>query len=147
MPSNELGRKLKYAAGKYLPFLKIAPPVTDRKLVMNLRPLHNNQLTWEKGANGDVVLIVPANKNVGPVTRAIAKWAQAPSQRKVELDEVGSFVWELCDGTNTVESIVQQTGRHYHMNRREAEVSVTLFLEMLHDRHFIAFFKKTRKAG
>jgi hypothetical protein len=33
------------------------------------------------------------------------------------------------------------------MNRREAEVSVTMFLQMLHERNFIGFYKKAGKKG
>jgi hypothetical protein len=36
-------------------------------------------------------------------------------------------------------------GKQYKMNRREAEVSVTMFLQMLHERNFIGFYKKTKK--
>ena len=59
--------------------------------------------------------------------------------------EVGGFVWELCDGNNTVETIVSRTGKQFKMNRREAEVSVTMFLQMLHERNFVGFYKKVVK--
>ena len=56
------------------------------------------------------------------MTRMMARWLRAPTERKVELDEVGGFVWELCDGSHTVEIVVQKTSKQYKMNRREAEV-------------------------
>jgi hypothetical protein len=90
---------------------------------------------------------VPLNQKTGPITRAMARWLRPPKERYVELDEVGGFVWDLCDGNHTVESIVQKTSRQYKMNRREAEVSVTMFLQMLHERNFIAFYKKTKRSG
>jgi hypothetical protein len=114
---------------------------------MVLRPGRNSLLTWERRESGETILTVPQNPKVGPVTRAMAKWLQMPKERKVELDEVGGYVWELCDGHHTVEAIVQKTKQQYKMNRREAEVSVTMFLQMLHERRFIAFYKKTRKSG
>ena len=108
---------------------------------MTLRPGRNSLLTYEKRESGETILTVPQNEKVGRVTSdgAVLK---APTERKVELDEVGGFVWELCDGDHTVESIVQKTSRQYKMNRREAEVSVTMFLQMLHERNFIGFYKK-----
>ena len=141
-----LGTRLRYTAGRYLPFLKITPAV-DRKAIMNLRPLHNNLLKWEKHDTGEMVLTVPINKEGNIVIRTLSKWYRLQDERHVELDEVGAFVWEMCDGSNTVESIVQKTGRHFKMDRREAEVSVPMFLQMLYDRKFIAFYKKTRQAG
>ncbi len=93
------------------------------------------------------MLTVPLDMNKGgKLTRLLAKWMRAPSERYVELDEVGGFVWELCDGNHTVETIVQKTGKEYKMNRREAEVSVTMFLQMLHEKNYIGFYKKVRKS-
>jgi hypothetical protein len=140
-----LKTRLYYGLGRHLPFLKIPPPQVDRKAVMTLRPGRNSLLTWEKREGGETILTVPQNDRVSLITRAMARWLQVPTERKVELDEVGSYVWELCDGTRTVETIVQQTGKQYKLNRREAEVSVTMFLQMLHERNFIGFYKKTRK--
>ena len=137
-----LQTRLYYGVGKHLPFLKIRPPDVDRKAAMTLRPGRNSLLTYEKGEGGEIILTIPQNERAGIVTKAVARWLKMPTTRKVELDEVGAFVWELCDGSHTVDSIVQRTAKHYKMNRREAEVSVTMFLQMLHERKFIGFYKK-----
>ncbi len=139
-----LKTRLYYGIGRHLPFLKIRPPQVDRKAAMLLRPVRNSLLTWEKREGGETILNVPLNQKAG-LTRAMARWLKAPNERRVELDEVGSFVWELCDGSHTVESVVQKTSKQYKMNRREAEVSVTMFLQMLHERNFIGFYKKTKR--
>lgn len=137
---------LYYRVGRWLPFLKIRPPEIDRSAVLVLRPGRNSLLKWEKRPSGDVLLTVPRNERAGLVTRTLARWMNVPPERYVELDEVGGFVWELCDGNHTIEAIVQKTGREFKMNRREAEVSVTMFLQMLHERNFIGFYRKARKA-
>jgi hypothetical protein len=137
--------RIYYGVGKYLPFLKIRPPQIDRQAALTLRPGRNSLLTWEKRETGEMLLTVPQNQKVGRITRQMAKWLRAPTERHVELDEVGGFVWELCDGAHTIESIVQRTGKQYKMSRREAEVSVTMFLQMLHERNFIGFYKKVGK--
>jgi len=140
-----LKTRLYYGIGRHLPFLNIRPPEVDRKSAMTLRPGRNAQLTWEKRESGETILTVPENPKAGRVTKLMARWLKVPNERHVELDEVGGYVWELCDGDHTVESIVQKTGRQYKMNRREAEVSVTMFLQMLHERNFIGFYKKVPK--
>jgi hypothetical protein len=137
-------KRLYYGLGRRLPFLKIAPPELDRKATLMLRPGRNSLLTWERRETGETILTVPANERAGRLTLWLAKRLKAPSERLVELDEVGGFVWELCDGQHTVDSIVQKTGKQYRMNRREAEVSVSMFLQMLHERNFIAFYKRVR---
>ena len=140
-----LKMRLYYGLGRYLPFLKIPPPDADRQSAMTLRPARNEKLTWDKQESGETILIVPQNEKVSFLTRMMAKWLNAPTERRVELDEVGGFVWEMCDGKRTVETIVHTTGREFKMNRREAEVSVTMFLQMLHERNFIGFYKKSNK--
>ena len=134
-------------AGKYLPFLKIRPPEVDRRGAMTLRPGRNALLTWEKQPEGKTLITVPLDHTkAGRLSQLLAKWLKAPSERRVELDEVGAFVWELCDGSNTVDAIVTRTGREYKMNRREAEVSVTMFLQMLHEKNYIGFYKKVKRS-
>ncbi|MCS6777851.1 MAG: PqqD family protein [Chloroherpetonaceae bacterium] len=133
-------------AGRWLPFLRIRPPEIDRSAVFVLRPGRNSLLKWEKRPSGDVLLTVPQNERAGFVTRTLARWMNVPPERYVELDEVGGFVWELCDGNHTIDAIVQKTSRQFKMNRREAEVSVTMFLQMLHERNFIGFYRKVKKA-
>lgn len=141
-----LQTRLYYGIGRHLPFLKIRPPIVDRKAAMTLRPGRNSLLTYEKREGGEVILTIPQNERAGRVTKAVARWLKMPRDRKVELDEVGGYVWELCDGTYTVDNIVQKTAKHYKMNRREAEVSVTMFLQMLHERKFIGFYKKEQSS-
>lgn len=131
--------------GRFLPFLKVAQPAVDRQAVMHLRPAKNTNLTWAKSESGEVILTIPQNEKANALTRWFAKWLEVPKERRVELDEVGSYVWEACDGKNTVETIVRLTGQQFKMNRREAEVSVTMFLQMLHERKFIGFYKKSNK--
>jgi hypothetical protein len=140
-----LTTRLYYTAGRYLPFLKLRPPEVDRQATMVLRPVRNTKLTWEKRDSGETILSVPLNESASRFARWMAKRMKVPDTRRVELDEVGSFVWELCDGQHTVESIVAKTGSQYKMNRREAEVSVTMFLQMLHERNFIGFYKRVSK--
>lgn len=140
-----LKTRLYYGIGRHLPFLKIRPPQIDRQAVLTLRPGRNSLLTWEKRETGETILTVPQNQKAGLPARLMARWLRAPAERRIELDEVGGYVWDLCDGSHTIESIVQKTGRHYKLNRREAEVSVTMFLQMLHERNFIGFYKKVGK--
>ena len=53
------------------------------------------------------------------------------------MDQIGSEVWELCDGTHSVEGISQAISRSYKLNKRQAETSVTAYLKMLADRRLI----------
>jgi hypothetical protein len=47
------------------------------------------------------------------------------------LDEVGSFVWNLCDGEHPVSALVEALVERYKLGKREAEVSLTTYLKQL----------------
>lgn len=140
-----LTTRLYYGVGRFLPFLKIQPPNIDRQAAMALRPARNNLLSWDTRDGGETLITVPVTRAKGRAAGLVLRWLNVAPQRQVELDEVGGFVWGLCDGSNTIDAIVQKTGRHYKMNRREAEISVTAFLQTLHHRNFIGFYKKVGK--
>ncbi len=134
-----LAVRLKMLAGRHLPFLKMTPRV-DREAVLRLRPVRNAAIEWETNEDGEALLRVPSRKDrVGKFASLLLKM---PETRAVQLDEVGTFVWGLCDGRQTVDGIVKQTCKQYKMNRREVEVSVTTYLQMLSERNFIGFYQR-----
>jgi hypothetical protein len=139
-----LTARIKYSAAKYLPFLRIPPP-PDREAVFKLRPMRNGAIEWKTDDEGQATLTVPhRTDHFGKLVSSIFR---LPEARNVQLDEVGTFVWNLCDGNQTVDAIVKQTSKEYKLNRREVEISVTTYLQMLSERNFIAMYQrgKTKK--
>ncbi len=53
------------------------------------------------------------------------------STKTFELDAMGVFVWNHCDGKTTVRQIIQALAKRYRLNLREAEVPTAQFLQML----------------
>jgi hypothetical protein len=51
--------------------------------------------------------------------------------RTFELDEVGKFVWDACDGRTSVDSIVESLVRDYSLHRREVELATIEFIRTL----------------
>src|SRR6185437_11149261 len=84
-------------------------------------------------------LIVPRKSD--KMTNFLARVLQAPEEKRIELDEFGSAIWEKCDGTRTVEELARFTSTTYKLNRRQAEVSVMAFMKMLSQRRLIGFMK------
>jgi hypothetical protein len=60
-----------------------------------------------------------------------------PDSRQLQLDEVGTFVWLLCDGEHTMDAIAQAMVEKYKLGRREVEVSLNEFMKMLAKRGMI----------
>lgn len=107
---------------------------------MALRPVRNEAITWQENEAGEAELQIPYRKD--RFARAVAFLVHLPETRRVQLDEVGTFVWKLCDGSNTVEAIVRAMTREYKMNRAEVEASVGRYLQMLAERRFIGFYRR-----
>jgi hypothetical protein len=56
----------------------------------------------------------------------------APAATKTfELDPLGLFVWEHCDGKTPVRQLIRLLAKRYHLNEREAEVATVQFLYTL----------------
>lgn len=133
-------------------------PQISRADVLAAIPLRNPLIEWERVTPKDadaeaaqtVLMKIPRRKD--KLGNFAAKIFRLPDFRKLELDEIGSDVWEFCDGTRTVEAIIKGMGDKYKMNRRQTEASVTAFLKMLAERRLIALKtgsapKKTKPTG
>ena len=137
-----LATRLKYTAGRYFPFLKIAPPISKQK-IFTLRPVRHSAIEWDTTDDDEALLKIPHRKD--RMAKAMTFWFHIPQTRAVQLDEVGTSVWKMCDGEHSVETIVKEISRKYKMNRREVEMSVASYLQMLAERHFIGFYERGGK--
>ena len=87
--------------------------------------------------DGEVMLSVPRRKTWW--IKALSRVFYVPSKRTVVLDEIGSRVWALCDGQNTVEYVITTLRRHYKLEHKEAEVSTLTYLKQLAEKGLIGF--------
>ncbi|MBI5834539.1 MAG: PqqD family protein [Armatimonadetes bacterium] len=110
-------------------------PEVSREEALGAQPVRNPAITWEVQDNGRVLLQVPMA--VKPWMRLFRLLVTTPDHRMVELDEVGSDVWQWCDGEATVRDLVKRLAREHQLNPREAEVSLTQFLQTLAKRRFL----------
>jgi len=58
--------------------------------------------------------------------------------RRLQLDALGSSVWQMVDGKQNVTDITDQFRKTHQLGTREAELSVTGFLKDLGSRSLIA---------
>lgn len=73
----------------------------------------------------------------------VAKWMKAPSQRTVELEEIGSLVWQCCDGQHSFETIAKKLRDRFRMTRLESESALAEFVRMLQARNLVAVVAPT----
>lgn len=109
-------------------------PALTRDAALRCVPVRNSGILTEQLENGLVRITYPARTK--PWLAALVKRfsRHAPDGvfvRRLELDQLGAFVWQTIDDRRSVRSIVQHFAATQQVNPREAEVSVTQFLREL----------------
>jgi len=103
--------------------------------LLELIPVKN--IKWEKKEDGLIVLLKPKFKHPF-FKKHILPRLKYPFY-KVKLDDVGSFVWEWCDGKKTVKEIAQGLKEEFGEKVEPLYNRLALFLQNLEKNHFIIF--------
>lgn len=120
--------------GRFVPIARRRPKM-ERKDALAIIPVRHPLVKWERKGK-EVVLDVPMRDDT--LARIVKKLLKnLPGTRQIGLDEVGSDVWELCDGERDINSIVSALAKAHKLVRREAEASVTMFLQTLAKKNLI----------
>ena len=117
--------------------MKKKPMPLSRDKAFEARPVRNPSLKWRINEEGTIEVIVPRRKDM--FGRVMGFLFFVPESRPITLDEVGTAVWELCDGEHTVEEIVRALSKDYKLQRREVEVSLTEYLRTLGKKGMVGF--------
>ena len=106
--------------------------------VFKSRPVRNNLIKWEEQTETKLISLTVPQKEILWV-KLISKAFMLPRSRVIVLDEVGSFVWNLCDGFNNIDTIVKALSNRYKLTRKEAETSLLEYFRKLGKRGIIGF--------
>lgn len=115
--------------------LRFKKNTATRSEIRRARPIRNPAIRFEPSEDGGMLLFVPVAQR-GLLGRTVGKFI--PDDKQVELEPVGAFVWNLCDGKRSVKSIVDALQKEYKITKVEAEASLLAFLESLLKRKYIA---------
>ncbi len=83
---------------------------------------------WEEN-DGRIDLLVPPYGR-GRIGRKLQSWFRAPCH-KVHLDDIGSFVWQRCDGHARVRDIAAAMHERFGERVEPVEERLVLFLQQL----------------
>jgi hypothetical protein len=111
--------------------------------VLSAVPFRNPMVEWElrePDAEGrppvpEVVLQVPRRQDRWG--RLLNRFFEGPTHKQVVLDELGTDVWQMCDGETSVEALIRGLAKKHKLERREVEISLTMYLRTLAQRGFI----------
>lgn len=106
------------------------------KNLLDLKPVR--KVKWLE-SDGKVVLIVPKFK-ISFIQRLFEKLFSS-SHFKVKLDEYGSVVWKMCDGSYTVMDIVQALDERFGGSIENLLEKTVEFLRQLAMGKFIEFIE------
>lgn len=105
-------------------------------------PQQNNTTSWEELENGNVLFTyaIPLSRFFQALHRKFTKNSVETPTKRLELDEMGSFVWKLIDGKRSVGTIITTFAEEYNVSNQEAETAVTTFIKALGQRGFIGLY-------
>ena len=108
----------------------------SRAAALEYRPAKSLHITESRLETGDILL--EYTLTVRPWFAAVVKRLGGPREsvhtKKLQLDAMGTAVWDLVDGKRSVRRIVQIFAETHRLEHKEAEVSVTSFIRELGQR-------------
>ncbi len=105
--------------------------------MLDSRPVRNEAIQWERDENGEVCITLVRTRTWK--VNMLSKFFYIPERRKLILDEVGSGVWEMCDGKTSVENMIRRMSAQYKLNLKESEVSLLHYLRQLGQKRLLGF--------
>ena len=61
---------------------------------------------------------------------------------KIDLDEIGAFIWHLCDGKINVSEITEKVKEHFGDKAEPAKNRVELFVNQMSHYKFVTLYQK-----
>ena len=105
--------------------------------------VHRNHAARMEELSDGVLVTVPRRRPwwlAGPI-----RWMfSVGSERRVQLDALGSYVLSLCDGKRSVEDVIRQLMQRHQLSFQEARVSVMQFIKMLMERGVVGIEMKKK---
>lgn len=118
---------------------KTASPL-NRAEALACIPVISTLISWHQQDNGDILIEYPLPVN--PFLQALFQrfHKQQPEKltRKLQLDTMGSKVWQMIDGKQSVKMIIEGFATESSITLHEAELSVTKFIRELGKRGLIS---------
>lgn len=102
-------------------------------------PVRNPEVAQEEKSEG---LLLTYQVEVKPWFQGIFKRMSGKNSniitKKLQLDGLGSSVWEMIDGMQSVQEITRTFAQTHQLESREAEISISGFLRDLGQRGLLA---------
>jgi hypothetical protein len=99
------------------------------KKFMQARPVRNEKVEWDRTSTDSLKLYLPYKKTQAMVL--MSRFIDIPDERSFKFNPMGSMVWELCDGKNTVQDIKETIVQRTRGNEKDMEKRLFKFMNRL----------------
>ncbi|WP_048152198.1 PqqD family protein [Palaeococcus ferrophilus] len=106
---------------------------------LHLHPVRNENVELRK-IEGKYYLLIPMDSPLDVLARRLHG-----DYRRIELDEVGAYIWELCDGRRSVEEVGKALRARFGDEVEPLYERLVVFLLDLHRRNLIRFKRHGEK--
>jgi hypothetical protein len=118
---------------------KPTEPSISRAEALERIAVKSTQITEARLVTGEIVISYPVTMR--PFFAGLVKRFGGPEvqvrMKKLQLDELGTSVWDMIDGKFSVRKLVERFAKTHQLEAREAEVAVTQFIRELGRRGLI----------
>jgi hypothetical protein len=113
--------------------------VPSREDALECTPIKNDGVEESRLENGELQLSYPVTSRpwLAGLVRRLGRKPNETYLKKLQLDALGTEVWELLDGATRVRDVIRQFAARHRLQQREAELAVTRFLRELGKRGLI----------
>ncbi|MGC8632129.1 MAG: PqqD family protein, partial [Thermoprotei archaeon] len=113
---------------------KTEAPIIREELLKSY-PIKSSMVTTQVDENGQVTIIIPL--------KSAPKWMRffisPPEKKSLILDDLGSYVWQRCDGSHTLEDLINEMATQFKFTKIEASVSLMEFMKKLSGKGLLVF--------
>ena len=115
---------------------KSGPGHLSRNQALEYTPVKSSEISQIRLESGEVVIEYPliVRPWIAAVAQRLGGLQDRKQTKKLQLDAMGTSVWDLVDGKRSVRMIIQIFAKAHRLENREAEVSVTSFIRQLGQR-------------
>ncbi len=100
-------------------------------------PQVNSIVEADKSKPNAIRLLIPAEAAAPWFKFFVPKSSSSTIRRQIELDAVGSFVWQQINGESTLETIRKALAVEFGMKQLESQVSLATFIDELFSRGLV----------
>jgi len=106
---------------------------------LTLIPVRNPEQKWQSDSEGQIQMIIP---RMGYMDRLVRVFKKTPATMTIDLDPIGSFVWNTIDDNRNIGDIAKDLQEHFGDEINPLYERLGLYINILRNNHWITLEKE-----